>query len=791
MVTSLATLDRKLWADLSRMKGQAIAICLVMACGVATFVMSLTLLESLETTRERYYRLDRFADVFVTLKRAPNQLATRLREVPGVAALQTRVVRGVLLDLPDMVEPASALLVSLSETPEADLNRLRLRVGRLPDASRRGEVVISELFAEAHQFQPGDAVSAIMNGKRERLDIVGIALSPEYVMAVQPSELLPDNRRFGVFWMAYRPLAAAFDMTGAFNDVALMLTPEASAQGVIHEVDRLTATYGGLGAYGREYQTSHRRLSDELLQLRSMALISPTIFLAVAAFLFNVVLSRIIRRQRERIATLKAFGYTAREIGWHYLKLTLLLAAMGNVLGVIGGAVLAQDLTRVYARFFRFPFLDFEVSAKGIVLAAAACVAAAVLGSFSAVRQAMRLPPAEAMRAEPPTSYRATLIERLGLGRLLSPVSLMVLRRVERQWRPTTLSVLGMAMAVAVLVLGTFVEDSVNFVLDEQFAAAQRQDVMVAFHEPTSARVLHEVAHLPGVVSVEPFRGVAARVRLGHRSRKMSILALEESSRLFRVLDDQQRAVALSGDGLLVSRKLAELLELRPGDMVEVEVLDGDRPIRFLPVTTIFPDYSEPGAYMNLGALRRFLREGECLSGAFLTVDARQMNGLYSALKNSPRVAGVTPKQAALDSIRRMMADNLLRMRTVNLVFSSVIALGVIYNCAHITLAERSRELASMRVMGFTRGEVATVLWGELTFVTLVAAPIGLVCGYGFAYLATLALDTETHRFPLVVRPSTFAYAAAVVIAIAILSAAIVRRVLDRLDLVAVLKVQE
>ncbi|NJD62054.1 MAG: ABC transporter permease, partial [Deltaproteobacteria bacterium] len=317
-------LDRKLLRDLAGLKGQAIAIAMVIVSGVATFIMSVSTLDSLHRTQETYYRDYRFADVFVSLKRAPESLASRIREIPGVNALETRVVAPASLELPDFPDPVRAQLVSVPEDESRALNRVFLRKGRMADPRRDDEVVVSEPFAEAHRFEPGDSIAAVINGKRRRLTIVGIGLSPEHIYQIGPGALFPDYKRYGVLWMARAPLSSAFNMEGAFNDVALTLSSDASVPDTLGRLDALLVKYGGLGAYGRKDQVSHRYLSEEFRQLGTLAAIFPAIFLGVAAFLLNVVLGRLVGTQREQIAVLKAFGYSNRDVGTHYAKLVVL-----------------------------------------------------------------------------------------------------------------------------------------------------------------------------------------------------------------------------------------------------------------------------------------------------------------------------------------------------------------------------------------------------------------------------------------------------------------------------------
>jgi putative ABC transport system permease protein len=788
----MRALDRKLLRDLWQMRGQALAISLVIACGIATFVMSLNTLGSLQHTQEAYYERYRFADVFSHLRRAPEPVAARIAEIPGVAQVQTRVVEQVTLDVPGFKEPAIGRLISIPERRAPGLNDLHLRRGRYIEPGRDGEVLVSEGFAEAHALEPGDSLRAIINGRLRRLRIVGVALSPEYIYQIQPGDILPDDRRFGVFWMGQTELAAAFDMQGAFNDVSLTLAPGANEAEVIRRLDQLLALYGGLGAYGRADQPSHEFVTNELRELRGMALFLPTIFLAVAAFLLHVVITRLVGTQREQIAALKAFGYSKAEVGRHYLKLVLTITAVGVVLGTIVGARLGRSVTELYTRFFRFPVFEFHLDPSVVALALVISCGAAIVGTVTAVLRAVRLPPAEAMRPEPPANYRPTLIERLGLQRLLTPPVRMILRHLERQPVRTTLAIVGIATAVAVLILGNFTVDSLDYVMESQFEVAQRQDVTVGFVEAASRRALFDVAHLPGVRAAEPFRSLPVRMRFGHRTRRLGIMGLQQEARLYRLMDIERNKVPLPREGVVLSAKLAEVLGVAVGDFVTLEVLEGRRPIRRVQVAALVRDFSGISAYMDLTAVNRLMEEGDLVSGAHLAVDPARLNALYAELKQTPRVASVIIKRAALESFRQTIAENLMTMRLFNVIFASIIAFGVVYNSARIALSERSRELATLRVIGFRRSEISMILLGELAVVTLAAIPIGLVLGYALAaFVIEVGFDSELFRIPLIVSRSTYGFAASVTVLAALVSGLIVRRRLDQLDLVAVLKSRE
>jgi len=787
----ISSLDRKLLRDLSQMKGQSFAIAIVIAAGVATFVNSRTIVYSLELTRSTFYERYRFADVFAKVKRAPDALADRLAEIPGVAQVETRIVELVTLDVPGLDEPAVGQLISLPVTREPRLNKLYLRRGRQLTVGRDDEVLASEAFMIANHLEIGDSIAAIINGKRKELRIVGVAFSPEYVFQIKPGDMLPDPRHFGILWMEHEALSTAYDMDGAFNDIAIGLTHGTPVENVIHRIDRLMEPYGCLGAFARKDQLSNMLLESDIQGLRTAGMIAPTIFLCVAAFLLNVVLTRLTSLQREQIAALKAFGYTNLQIAWHYMKFVLLITMAGGLIGTFGGMWLAHDFTKLFLRVYQYPELVFQVRPNVVANAILVAGGAAALGACGAIALAVRLPPAEAMRPEPPASYGPTILERIGLGRLVPNVARMVLRQLERHPVKTTFSLLAISMSVAIVVVGNFMRNSVDEVIQTQFYDVQRYDLSLVTVEPVSMDAVHELASLPGVYDVEPRRTVSVRLRNGNRARRLGLMGLPNAARLMRLKTKTGEFVDLPPDGMIISKKLASVLGVKAGEKVRVEVLQEKRPVVDVLIVDLLDDITGLNAYMDIEAVNRLMREGPQMSGAMVTADSKAMPAIYHQLKETPHVASVSIRQASVDSFKNTVAKNMLHMRMINLTFAIIIALGVVYNGARISLSERSRELATLRVIGFTRREISTILLGEIGTVTILGVPFGLVMGYWFAWTLTLFLDQEVFRFPFVISNSTYGLAAGTVLAASAASALLVRRKLDDLDLIAVLKSRE
>lgn len=787
-MTALAwKLVRELW----KTKAQMLAIALVIASGVALFVTLLSAFDSLDLIQRTYYDRYRFGDVFASLERAPDRLEARIAEIPGVAQVETRVVAGVNVDLPGVSEPIIGRLISIPDRGRPKVNDLFLQVGRLPEPGRDDEVTVAATFAEAHGLEPGDTLTAILNGRRRALEIVGLALSPEYVYVIRPGEIFPDDSRFAIAWIRDRALGAAFDMEGGFNDVSLKLTAGASVENVIDRLDLLLEPYGGLGALPRALQTSHWYLDSELESLRGIGAVIPLIFLAVAAFLLNVVLTRLITLQRGEIAALKALGYGNRAIALHYVQWGVAAAGVGSVLGTLAGAWMGSAMMTLYADFFHFPILTYRLLPSTVASAVLVSLGAAVLGALVAVRKAVKLPPAEAMRPEPPARYTQSWLDRAGVTRWLTQPTRIILRNLRRRPGRLALSVVAVAFGGAILVAGMFSYDAVDVVLDLQFHQAQRYDAQVSFFEPVSSGARHELARYEGVLGVEPFRSVAARLRHGHRSRQTAIQGLPAGARLNRIVDASGRVVELPPDGLVLSDKLGRLLGVEAGDVLTVEVLEGARPVRQVPVVRLVVDYLGTAAYMRADALQRLMREGQSWSGAFLAVDRAHEADLFRELKQTPAVAGVALQTATLEAFEETVAENIGMVRRIMILFALVICFGVIYNTARIALSERSRELATLRVIGFTRGEIAYILLGELAVIGVLGALLGLVLGWALAALTVSAYDTEVYRFPLVISSATYGTSAVTVLVASVLSGLAVRRRLHRLDLIAVLKTRE
>jgi putative ABC transport system permease protein len=791
---ALRALDRKLLRDLRTLWSQALTIALVVASGIGGFLTSLSAVDSLALARDRFYADGRFADVFATVKRAPLALADTLRQVEGVADVQTTVEHMVRVEIPNKSDPIIGHLIGLNPNQPPRMNRVSVSSGRGLDTrfGRRAdgsiEALVSEAFAQAHGLKPGSRLGAVVNGKQRSLVVVGTALSPEFIFAGLWGS--PDTRSYGIFWVDHEVLAAAYDMRGAFNRASVKLAPGASKDAVIAALSARLSAYGGREAHGRDQQTSHLMLDNEIKEQRVLGTVLPAIFLAVAAFLLNVVVSRLVSTQREQIAALKALGYANAAIGAHYLKLVLVVVLLGLVLGVFVGDRLGTAFAGLYTEFFRFPVFEHRIAPWLLVVSVGITVATAVVGTLNAILATVRLPPAEAMRPPSPGRYRRTLAERLGIQHI-GPALRMILRNMERRPLRTGLSIAGVAAAVAIVIMGNFIRDAIDVIVDTQFSLILRGDVTLWTAEPMDDSARHELARLPGVTQVESVRMVPVVFSNGHRSERSMIRGYAARGELYRVINADLKEIVLDGRGLVITDRLADKLGLRVGDWVDVEPLEGRARTLKVRIGGTVSETMGLNAYMDRRALNRLLGDGDLSSGFVLAVQPGREAEVLEASKGLPRAAGAWSKATMLRNMQEISARNVRIMSTVLTIFAAVIAIGVVYNNARIALAERAWELASLRVLGFTRTEVSALLLGELALVIAIALPLGMLLGFGLVHLVAELLKSDQFMFPITIQPRTYAWAAICILLAGAGSALVVRRRIDRLDMVSALKTRE
>ncbi len=782
---AMKALNRKAFRDLWHMRGQAFAITIVIAMGVAVLVMSQATLLSLQKTQTQLYTTQNFSDVWVNVKRAPLSMLTRIAEISGVAEVEGRLTTGAKLTVRDYDEPVKALIQSLPEQQ----NTLFINKGHLPEAA--DEIVLSKAFSDAHQLQLGERIHMIIHGRAQWFTVSGIVASAEYLYQVKPGTLFPDFKRYAIIWMQKDALAAALDMDGAFNQAVLRLTQQANEREVIATLDRLLTRYGTTGAFGRDEQVSHTVIEGEFKELKTMATFFPAIFLAVAAFLLNIVFKRLIGMQRDQVAIIKAFGYSTLQVALHYALIVTLITILGIALGIVGGIGLGQGLAGLYQGSFNFPYLYFTLDWQVICIGAAVSLVAALGGTARAVYSAAGEPVAEAMRPPAPQHFRQTFLERIGLSRYLSPSTRMIWRQLERHPVKAMLTIIAIAFASAIVMMTQFQKASIEHMAAVEFRLANRHDISTTFIEARPLSALNELHSIDGVEQVEGIRSLPVRIHNKNYRKLINLEGIPQDAQLHRLINTKLQPVSLPDYGLVLDEKLAEKLDVQVGESVWVDVLEGQQKRLYLPVVQRVPSYTGLAAYMSLSKLNNLLGDGELINNARLTVTSGKESSILHTLDEMPQIVGSEERRTGLAAMNKMIDKNLTIFTRFVLIMGVIVNFGILYNTVRMNLSEHSRELASLRVLGLHKGEIAYILYGELTILVLISIPLGLLLGYALSAALVHSFQNDLYRIPLIIYPSSYPYTALVTIASAFFSALVVYPRIHTLDLIEVLKTRE
>ena len=787
----MQALNKKLLRDLWKIRGQAFAIALVVGSGVAVMVMSLSSLESVKETTAAYYDRYRFGHVFAALERAPRHVVNRIEQIPGVQTVQTRISKLVTLSIANFDEPVIGQINSIPEWGEPLLNLIALQKGRLVAPGNTDEVVVSESFAEAHALNVGDTINAILNGNQRTLKIVGMGLSPEFVYSIGPGALMPDDQRYGVLWMGYDTLAAAFDLEESFNYVSVALLRNTNPKDVIKQLDSILERYGSIGAISRRDQISNWFLENEIKQMRNMAETLPIIFILVAAFLTQMVLARLISIERSEIGLLKAFGYSGLRIGLHYYLMVVVITFFGIFLGWGVGLWLGLINTKIYAAFFKFPFLFFQPSVSTFAISAFITLAAVLIGTSRAVRNASSLPPAEAMRPPAPPIFKRHTSRENPIFSWLDQPSRIILRQIVRWPLRSLFTCFGIALSVGVLVMSLQWSDSITSIINTYFYKAQRQDVTLMLIDTEHHTVINEVKHLPGVLQTEPARMVSAEFFSGHKFHRGAVSGIPQNALLAPVYDNRKGLVSIPEHGVVVGSALAKKLNVDIGDFMQVKFLDGRRPELSLLIVNVIETYIGMPVYMALDTLNRIMKEPQQVDMVNIMVDANYQNALFKELKNTPKVSAVMVKEGAIKTFENTMAETILIYISFFTMFACALAFGLVYNSTRIALSERGRELATLRVLGFSSMEISYILLGEIALFVLISLPLGCLAGYGLAWMIVTLMENELYRIPVIIFPDSYGISMSIILLAAVVSATIVQSKIKHLNLLEVLKTRE
>jgi len=792
----VSVLDRKLGREVRSTWPLLLAITGIMAVGVACYVSMASAYNNLDAAKGRYYRQCRMSDFWIDVKKAPLAELDAVARLPGVAEIRPRIQFFATVDLDGVTRPLNGQVLSLPDRREPIINDVVLVRGGYFTDRRQNEVIVNAAFAEHHKLEPGQWIRLVLNNRRQELFIVGTAISSEFVYLLGPGAITPEPEHFGVFYIKRSYAEDVFDFDGAANQVLGLLAPEAKdrPQAWLRRAELVLAPYGVFTTTPLADQPSNKYLSQEIEGLATFGIFMPAIFLAVAAMVLNVLLTRLAEQQRTVVGTLKALGYSDRQIFVHFLKFGVTVGLAGGLLGAAGGHVLAGYMTTMYRLFFEFPELQNRVFPGTLATALAISLAVAVAGSLRGARAVLRLEPAEAMRPKPPKQGGAVILERIGwLWRRLSSGWRMVLRDVLRSRLRTAAGVFAAMMGASVLVTSFMMVEATRYLIDFQFKWLLKSDIELAFKDERGQDALAEAAQLPGVDYAEPVLHVAGTFHHGPIEKQGGITGLIRGASLTVPRDRQARPIRVPSAGVAMTRKLADVLNVRRGDLIQFRPVKGLRRTHQIRVAEIADSYLGTAVYADIHFLSGLVGEELALTGVQLATDGddRQVGDLYRELKQLPGLQAVGARPDMVRSLEETILKTLWVSIGMLVMFAGMVFFGSIFNASMVSLAERQREVATLRVLGYGPWMIGSLLLRESMIVTTFGTALGMPLGYFWTVLAAISYESEMFRFPVVSSAGTWIWTAVLAVLFGLAAHLCVQWTIHRMDWLDALKASE
>lgn len=732
-------------------KGQFVSVAVIVATALCIYVLFSMLNINIETAVATYYQDYAMEDILVKVLRMPESAVEQLQSIEGVKQVQGRVVMEVPLDTGEAEKRIKVRFISVP--PEG--NAINKLYAVEEDALKLDEthIAILQQFADARKIKVGDVVQPIINGTIHDLTVASVVASPEFIYLMENDQaLITDPADFGIFYVEEEFAQSYLGYSKSYNEVVLTLDGTVGIADVKKKLESKLSKYGIQWIVERKDQVSNNLLQQKMEGIKLMSGMLPVMFLVVAAIVIVLMLSRTVANDRIAIGVLKAMGYTNTTILMHYVQYALMIGLCGSIVGITGGQLLSGPMSRLFIFFFNVPIVTIQFLPgymfTALILASLFCIGSGLIGA----RFALHVEPAESMRPEAPRIGTHMLLEKWRFfWQHTSTGWRMVFRNVSRSKRRFFFLALGLSMAYAINTVPLYETLALPAMFELQYGEYQHMDYIVGFKKPMSEKVLKEFAEVAEIKRIEPRIEYPYELVNAWHNKRVLIIGVPKNTELHSFQDMEGHSVELSENGIFLTTELAKLLHVEAGDTLTIRNFMPGRDDVELKVSGIIRQYLGINAYMDIGTMQRLLTEKDMVTGAGVISD----DDVKGKLETVDMVSFVQSMED-LENQFLEYTDMMKLAIQFYMLFGGILGFAIIYNSSIISISERRLEFAALRIMGYSKNEIFSIISRENLLVTILAVILGIPLGLFFINGIIESFSSELVTFPRIIEVSIF-----------------------------------
>ena len=748
-------LDLRLLRMIKNTKGQFISITIIIAAALCIYVLFNMTSVNIRDSINYYYDLTNINDIHVQLIKIPQGTLRELRNIEGVKEVQGRISFDVPLRVQNKEEKVSIRMITLTDEGEK-INKLYYLSGNSVNMGSN-DVILLEQFAKARGIKPGDVITPYINGREHKLNISGVAASPEFIYLMENDQsLLPANEKFGVAYVSEAFAQSVYGYRGSYNELLITVEDGSRIDDVVEIIEKKLDKYGVKRIIKLEDQLSNNVLIQKMDGIDQMAAAIPVLFLTVAAIIISIMLSRIVNNDRMAIGVLKAMGYGNIRVLSHYTKYSLSIGLVGAILGILGGLLLSVPFSNVFIVYFNIPLMKTDIyygyMIKAIVLTSIFCIGSGLFGAKSVIN----IMPADSLRPEAPKSGKRILLERIEwVWHSLSFSWKMVIRNIARTKRRFALLVLGLALTYAINTVPLFEGIAIPEMFNLQYGKYQKMDYSIDFSHPMNKSVMVDLKKLIDVDHMEAKVEYPFKLTNGWRERNVFVIGVPHNTSLYEFRDSNQRVVYLKPNSILIAKALSKTLSIKQGDTLTIKnFLPGKKDIE-VEVGGVIEQYMGINAYMDIETMERLMVERDLITGVTLT----SKDHIKDKLKDIKNISSVN-SSADMKSAFFDYLDTIVLATKLYLLFGGILGFAIVYNSTIVGISERSMEFASLRILGFDKNDIFWMITRENFLMTVAAIFVGIPIGMGMIKGFAESFSSEVITFPVLMDTEIFITAA-------------------------------